>query len=231
VVRQSVNQFGFPTFHKANVCSRSSSGLVYGDLKRKEQELLQSAELNRRIIDSSQDCIKVLDLEGRLLTMNPSGRKLMEIDDIQSHLGQSWIDFFQGEDRARAAEAAQAARQGGVGKFRAFQPSFKGAPRWWDIVITPILDAAGRPERLMAISRDITELTQAEAERERLLADQVAAREQLEAERQRLQTILQHLESAGVLANRERWRLRRRVRQLPYVGAAAAGPGPFDGFS
>ena len=169
-----------------------------GDLKRKEHELLQSAGLNQRIIDSSLDCIKVLDLDGRLLSMNRSGQHLLEIDDIQPYLGQSWIDFWQNDNRAQAASAVAAARAGGIGKFRAFRPSFKGAPRWWDVIITPMLDAEGRPERLMAVSRDVTERKQAEAEREQLLADQMTAREQLEAERLRLQTILQHL-PVGVL--------------------------------
>ena len=42
--------------------------------RRKAELVLKNAgELQRRLIACSQDCIKVLDLEGRLLWMNESG--------------------------------------------------------------------------------------------------------------------------------------------------------------
>ena len=34
----------------------------------------------------------------------------------------------------------------------------KGTPKWWDVVITPITNSEGAVERLLAVSRDITEL-------------------------------------------------------------------------
>src|SRR5271167_196262 len=51
-----------------------------------------------RLIEGSPDCIKVLDLEGRLISMNAGGMKLLEICDLQPLLGSSWIDFWKGED-------------------------------------------------------------------------------------------------------------------------------------
>src|SRR5882724_12223062 len=38
--------------------------------KQAEEALLKSEEFKRRLIDCSKDCIKVLDVEGRLLAMN-----------------------------------------------------------------------------------------------------------------------------------------------------------------
>ena len=32
-----------------------------------------------------------------------------------------------------------------------------GKPKWWDVVVSPILDSGGRPERLLALSRDVTD--------------------------------------------------------------------------
>ena len=51
--------------------------------KRAERALRESEELKRRIIESSSDCIKVLDLDGNLLFMSSGGQQLLEIDDIQ----------------------------------------------------------------------------------------------------------------------------------------------------
>jgi PAS domain S-box-containing protein len=132
--------------------------------KRAEDGLRASEELKRRIIESSRDCIKVLDLHGNLLFMSSGGQQLLEIDNIQPYLNSSWIDFWQPEDRAKVSEALAAAKTSGIGAFQAFCPSARGTPRWWDVIGTPICDADGQPEQVLLVSRDITERKRAEAE-------------------------------------------------------------------
>ena len=134
------------------------------DAKAAERALRDSEELKRRIIESSNDCIKVLDLDGNLLFMSSGGQELLEIDNIEPYLNGCWIDFWQPEDRPRVREAIAAARAGGVGKFQAFCPSAKGDPRWWDVITTPICNAVDQPEQLLSVSRDITDRKRAEAE-------------------------------------------------------------------
>jgi len=129
--------------------------------KQAEEALRQSEEFSKRIIESTQDCIKILDLEGRLLFMNVVGQKLLEITDIALLLKTPWASFWPGQDKQTHA-AMEVARAGGIGKFVGFCPSGKGTPKWWEVVVTPILDEAGRPERLLAVSHDITERKQAE---------------------------------------------------------------------
>lgn len=130
--------------------------------KRTEEALRESAEFARRVIESSKDCIKVLDLEGHLLSMSEGGRKLLEIDDLAPYLNQSWVDFWKGQDRAAALEALTAARHGDAGSFSGFCETAKGAPKWWEVIVSPIKDADGSIHRLLAVSRDITARKQAE---------------------------------------------------------------------
>ena len=134
------------------------------EAKRAERALRDTEELKQRIIESSRDCIKVLDLDANLLFMSSGGQQLLEIDDIQPYLNSCWIDFWQPEDRPKITAAIAAAKAGGIGKFQAFCPSAKGAPRWWEVITTPICNADGQPEQLLSVSRDITEHKQAEAE-------------------------------------------------------------------
>jgi PAS domain S-box-containing protein len=47
-----------------------------------QEELRTSSLLLEKILESSTDCIKILDLDGALRLMNAGGRVLMEIDDF-----------------------------------------------------------------------------------------------------------------------------------------------------
>jgi PAS domain S-box-containing protein len=150
------------------------------DRKQAEAALRESEELKQRILDSSQDCIKVLTLDGRLQYINKQGTHLFEVDDPSSLLNATWVSFWQGEDQEKAKAAIAAASSGNVGSFRGYCPTAKGKPKWWDVIVTPIRDASGQVVQLLSISRDITTQKQAEAEREQLLAREQAAREQAE---------------------------------------------------
>jgi PAS domain S-box-containing protein len=113
--------------------------------------------LSKRLVEGSPDCIKVLDLDGRLLSMNAGGMLVLEICDLTPFIGASWIDFWQGADREAAQAAVSAAREGGIGRFVGFFPTTQTRkPMWFDVMISPIADASGKPEKLLAASRDVT---------------------------------------------------------------------------
>jgi PAS domain S-box-containing protein len=132
--------------------------------KQGMEAFLENEEFARRIIDSSNDCIKVLDLEGRILSMSSAGQKLLEIEDSESYLNLPWLDFWKIEDRETAQLAVNLARNDGVGIFRGYCETAKGTPKWWEVVITPIKDSFGNIERLLAVSRDTTAQKNAEHE-------------------------------------------------------------------
>jgi formate hydrogenlyase transcriptional activator len=111
-----------------------------------------------RLIERSPDCIKVLDLDGRLLSINASGMAVLEICDIQPFLGSSWINFWQGADRKAAQVAVKTAREGGIGRFAGFFSTVQTHKTMWlDVMVSPINDKNGKPEKLLASSRDVTE--------------------------------------------------------------------------
>jgi formate hydrogenlyase transcriptional activator len=134
-------------------------------------------EFMARLVDGSRDFIKVLDLDGRLLSMNVGGMEALELCDFAPLVGSSWIDFWEGADRDAAAKAVDAARRGDVGRFVGFLPTRQTrTPKWWDVVVNAIRDDSGNPEKLLAISRDVTEWKRSEnllrvlnAERQALL--------------------------------------------------------------
>lgn len=119
--------------------------------------------LNRQIIESSADCIKVLDLQGNLLYMNVGGQQSMEIDDFSLCLNMPWTDFWQGNDQQSAQNALVKAREGKVSAFRGYCETAKGTPKWWEVVVTPVFDTNGNVERILSVSHDITERIRMEA--------------------------------------------------------------------
>ena len=59
------------------------------------ESLRASEEFRSRLITGSRDCIKVLDLEGRILFMNKAGMQALEICDADLSPDSSWIDFWE----------------------------------------------------------------------------------------------------------------------------------------
>ncbi|MEA5501075.1 PAS domain S-box protein [Limnoraphis robusta] len=149
-----------------NACpSEEGISVYFRDISKRKQiesQLRSSEEFNRRIIESSMDCIKVLDLEGRLLLINSGGQYLLEINNIQPYLHQPWVEFWQDGDREKAEIALTQARIGKTSRFQGYCPSQTGKPKWWDVLLTPIFGSQGKVEQILALSREITNLKQAE---------------------------------------------------------------------
>ena len=129
--------------------------------KQAEEALRNSEALKNAIIESSPDCIKLLDLEGNLTYMNKGGQEKLEIKDITVYLNKkNWTDFWQGKDDIKARMALDTAVKGAIGNFQGYSPTETGTPRLWDVIISPIWGSNGEVERLLAVSRDITEQKQ-----------------------------------------------------------------------
>ncbi|WP_293342889.1 response regulator [Microcoleus sp. CAWBG58] len=143
--------------------------------KHTEEALRHSEEFRKRVLDSSSDCIKVLDMDARLLYMNAGGLCLLEIDDLTPYLNAEWICFWQDEAREEVESAIAVAKAGEVARFQGFCATAKGTPKWWDVVLAPIRDVAGQVVQILSTSRDITDRKQAEIERERILQLKQAA--------------------------------------------------------
>jgi signal transduction histidine kinase len=125
--------------------------------KQTELKLRQAEQLAEQVLESSLDCLKLLDLEGHLEYMSPIGQKALDIDDVGQVLGKRWPDFWRQEDQPRVNAALVAARTGQVGCFHGILPT-KNGPTSWDVRVSPVVGDDGKVERLIAISRDITEL-------------------------------------------------------------------------
>jgi hypothetical protein len=87
----------------------------------------------RGVLDGCGDCIKILDLNGRLQFMSEGGKRVMEVDDFSKLKGCPWPDFWEGAGNTDAKSAVETAKAGGVGRFKGSANTAKGTPRYWDV--------------------------------------------------------------------------------------------------
>jgi PAS domain S-box-containing protein len=157
---------------------RDAAGVVTGifaegvdvtDRRRALEALEQSEQFLRSVLAASPDCIKVLDLDGRLEFMSDGGRVVMEIPLGQEVEGCGWPDLWQDMEKGEVNRAIDLSRNGASSGFQAYSDTFTGDRRYWDVRITPMLDTSGQPQRILAVSRDISYLKRVEEEREHLM--------------------------------------------------------------
>jgi two-component sensor histidine kinase len=133
-----------------------------------DTEIIDAAFV-RTVLAASNDCIKVLSLDGDLTFMSEGGQRVMEVSDFNLLRGCPWPSFWNGQGHVDASAAVAEARAGRNARFQGPADTVGGTPKWWDVQVTPIPGPDGLPARLLSVSRDITQLKHAE-EQQRLLA-------------------------------------------------------------
>jgi PAS domain S-box-containing protein len=109
------------------------------------------------VLDQSVDCVKLVGLDGDVQYMNANGLCAMEIDDFRAIEGRQWADLWPEDTRRTILDSYTAAAAGRPVRFRAFCPTAKGAPRWWDVTVSSVTGADGAHSGYLSVSRDVTE--------------------------------------------------------------------------
>jgi PAS domain S-box-containing protein len=120
-------------------------------------------------LENSSSCVKVLDVEGRLLFMNSAGRCVMEVEDFSQVEGRPWVSFWPEYARPQIARALAAALDGEEQRLKADCPTAKGTLKTWRVTVSPLVEG-GLVVALLATSEDITETLQRERELDRSIA-------------------------------------------------------------
>ncbi|XXE60238.1 PAS domain-containing protein [Pseudomonas sp. R1-18] len=122
----------------------------------------ENAAFTARVLSSIDDCIKVLDLDSRLVYMSEGGQRIMEVCDFGAIQGCPWPDFWQDQGNLDALAAVEAAKAGRSASFMGTAKTMAGTEKWWHVQVSPILDKTGQPDKILCVSRDMTELRDAQ---------------------------------------------------------------------
>lgn len=182
--------------------------------RRAEAQLRDGEAFLRSVLDSSTDCVKVIEPDGTLAFVNSGGRALLELEDCVSLEGRCWAELWPEPGRAQVEAAIATALAGRTARFEGFAPTARGTPKWWDVAVSPVRDAEGQVTRVVATSRDVSERRAAEAA--------------LAASEATLQAVLDALPVGVVVADAEGRLVRdnaahREVWDAPQRAGSAAG--------
>src|SRR5688572_7744601 len=138
---------------------------IHGALEKKQAEarLWQSEELFRLITDNVTDLIAILDLAGKRLYNSASYKQIL--GDPQILRGRSSFDEIHPDDVARIKQAFEETVRTGIGQRGEFRFVLKdGGVRFIESQGSVIKDDKGKVEKVLVVSRDVTERKRAEEE-------------------------------------------------------------------
>jgi PAS domain S-box-containing protein len=141
------------------------------------------------LLSTSGDCIKILDLEGRVLFVNQGGVAALELGAAADIVGGSWFALWTGGGRQAAQEGVGSACQGKIFRFTGEASTAKGSPRSWDVTVSPIFDASSKVVQILVQSRDVSGSRRSERTIAELVLDARASEAELRASEAKFQTI------------------------------------------
>ncbi len=116
---------------------------------------LNGDDLALCLLEQSEDCVKILSIDGTLDFMSCNGLSAMEIDDPSRVLGQLWWTLWPDNSRAMVEDNFKNALGGRPVTFEASCPTEKGNPRHWSVNLKPMIARDGLVVSVLATSREI----------------------------------------------------------------------------
>ena len=126
-----------------------------------QQDLYRSLGMQKDMLDVSEDCIKILNVDGTLAHMNRSGCIALGVA-ADSGFGQRWLSLLPETIRAKGQRALLSATKGNNARFTGMSVIPGQTPQHWDNILTPVKDAKGTVVSILCVSRDITAQRNAE---------------------------------------------------------------------
>jgi diguanylate cyclase (GGDEF)-like protein len=117
------------------------------------RKLFAASQLSHGLLSIDEDCIKLLDLDGRIVCVSEVGLRLIEAKRPADLVGIDWLGLWAGPDARSAFERAKA---GESTSFTGSCPTFGGVLKWWTSSFAPVYGENGKVAAVLCKSRDIT---------------------------------------------------------------------------
>lgn len=155
-------------------------------------------EAQSAMLDATPDCLKILAPDGTLVTMNSAGCLALGVTKAQVK-GSAWITLLPSPVHSAATDAFAQALSGNTARFAGYS---EGPERitYWDNLLTPVVDRAGKVSSIVCVSRDVTEQTLLRRQLDKSLErEQLLSREMLH----RIKNIFSVVGAVVMMSDRE----------------------------
>jgi PAS domain S-box-containing protein len=140
------------------VANQCAIALRQSDLYSQKHDLRVSADYFRSFLETSTDVFVEYDSTLRCLSMNPAGSMMLELAP-EAIIGKTNRELF-GEAAERLDSTIQQTFDTGEKIFVAHELLLTHGSRIFETVYTPITTPSGTVQRVIGVSRDVTELKQ-----------------------------------------------------------------------
>lgn len=156
----------------------------------------------RALIDALPDVVFTKDTAGRFVNCNQATLALFGAEREDQVAGKTVFELFESREIAEPYHADDLGVMAGRKLINREERSVdsEGRPIWYLTIKVPLMDSLGRITGLIGVSRDITALKQAEAERNKLLEVAELARRQAEAEKRKAEQDIRKAEERKAVA-------------------------------
>ena len=137
--------------------------------KLAEEASRRSEEHYRAIIETTPECVEVIDYDGTLLHMNTSGLSMIGAQSSDAVIGKNIYDLIAPEDREKFREFNERICRGEKGSLEFDLVGIQGERRHMQTHAAPLRNADGNIVQL-AVTRDITARAEGEKAQRRLAA-------------------------------------------------------------
>ncbi|SMQ94422.1 two-component system sensor histidine kinase NtrB [Xanthomonas fragariae] len=111
----------------------------------------------RQIVALSRDCIKEIDLDGRITAINVNGLAELGASRPDQLVSRPWREFWPPEAIGLVDAAIAASADGSIHEFEGSRVNFAGVRQTWQVVTSPLFDALGNVEAIVAVSKNISD--------------------------------------------------------------------------
>ncbi|UNE62078.1 PAS domain-containing sensor histidine kinase [Xanthomonas oryzae] len=116
-----------------------------------------------QIVALSRDCIKEIDLDGRITSVNVNGLAGLGASSADHVIARPWRELWPSEAAEMVDAAMAESAKGTVQEFEASCVNLAGVRQTWHVVTSPLFDEQGKVEAILAVSKNVSDRRALEA--------------------------------------------------------------------
>ncbi|QEO98799.1 histidine kinase-response regulator hybrid protein [Xanthomonas oryzae pv. oryzicola] len=117
-----------------------------------------------QIVALSRDCIKEIDLDGRITSVNVNGLAGIGASSADHVIARPWRELWPSEAAEMVDAAMAESAKGTVQEFEASCVNLAGVRQTWHVVTSPLFDERGKVEAIQAVSKNVSDRRALEAD-------------------------------------------------------------------